>query len=168
MYQALAPEFANLSSGFRCQVLAPPGGDNIGPCFCKRKRDGFAHTRSTTHDDRYTAAKTEEIKRHGPHLIRLRKGYNAGEMNHTRRDLSLLLPALLAAAQADGRQTKEVLPSECYPFDKLKVKTNEKTHNESRQVFDGMTHEGYPIELHSQHLLPDKRRTRRITTCMRR
>jgi quercetin dioxygenase-like cupin family protein len=69
-------------------------------------------------------------------------------MNYTRRELSLLLPALLAAAQTDGQQTKQVLQSACYPFDKLPVKTNEKTHNESRQVFDGMTHEGYPIELH--------------------
>jgi mannose-6-phosphate isomerase-like protein (cupin superfamily) len=62
--------------------------------------------------------------------------------------MSLLIPALLAAARGDAQQKKEVLPSECYPFDKLPLKTNTTTHNETRQVFDGMTHEGFPIDLH--------------------
>jgi quercetin dioxygenase-like cupin family protein len=70
------------------------------------------------------------------------------EMTPTRRDLSILLPALIAAVKVNAEPQKEVLPSACYPFDKLPVKTNATTHNETRQVFDGLTHEGYPIDLH--------------------
>ncbi len=77
-------------------------------------------------------------------------------MNYSRRDLSLLLPALLAAAQTNASAATEgnMLPSHCYNFDALPVKTNPKTHNESRQVFDGTTHEGVPIDLHITTLMP--------------
>ena len=73
-------------------------------------------------------------------------------MNFTRRDLNLLLPALMAGV-ADAQQ-KEVLPSKCYPFDQLPIKTNPTTHNETRQVLDGATHDGYPVELHVTTLPP--------------
>lgn len=72
-------------------------------------------------------------------------------MNCTRRDLSLLLPSLIAA----GANAKEMaLPSKCFEFDDLPVKTDAKTHNQSRQVFDGYTHTGYPIDLHITTLAP--------------
>jgi mannose-6-phosphate isomerase-like protein (cupin superfamily) len=71
-------------------------------------------------------------------------------MNHTRRELSILLPALLAQAQ----QPKPVLPSKSYEFTELPVTINEKTRNETRQVFDGTTHEGFPIDLHITQLAP--------------
>jgi quercetin dioxygenase-like cupin family protein len=69
-------------------------------------------------------------------------------MDHTRRDLAVLLPALFAAAGAN------VLPSKTYEFSSLPVKSNPATHNESRQVFDGVTHEGFPIDLHITTLAP--------------
>jgi mannose-6-phosphate isomerase-like protein (cupin superfamily) len=72
-------------------------------------------------------------------------------MNYSRRDLSLLLPALLAP-RADGEGN--ILPSECFAFNELPVKTNPQTHNESRQVLHGETHTGYPIDLHITRLAP--------------
>jgi quercetin dioxygenase-like cupin family protein len=71
-------------------------------------------------------------------------------MNHTRRELSILLPALLAQSQ----QSKPLLPSKSYDFKDLPAKINNQTHNESRQVFDGTTHEGFPIDLHITQLAP--------------
>ena len=79
-------------------------------------------------------------------------------MDHTRRDISILLPALLAAARANAQQPqtrqKPRLPSMTYEFGSLPVKINPKTHGESRQVFDGTTHEGFPIDLHITVLQP--------------
>ena len=72
-------------------------------------------------------------------------------MTHSRRDLAVLLPALLAA-HAEGQS--KILPSRCYIFEELPVKTNPKTHSESRQVFNGETHDGYPIDLHITKLMP--------------
>lgn len=73
-------------------------------------------------------------------------------MDVSRRDLNLLWPLLLAQASsaADGRQ----LPSEAYSFESLPVKVNPKTKAESRQVFKGETHEGYPIDLHITTMPP--------------
>ena len=71
-------------------------------------------------------------------------------MKPTRRDLSLLLPALLTAEQT----SKLALPSKCYDFRELPVKVESKTHNESRQVFDGYTHTAYPVDLHITTLAP--------------
>jgi mannose-6-phosphate isomerase-like protein (cupin superfamily) len=68
-------------------------------------------------------------------------------MNQTRRDLAALIPALLAA-RASARTT--ALPSKAYPFDRLTVNT--KGDNQTRAVFDGETHLGYPIELHITNL----------------
>lgn len=73
-------------------------------------------------------------------------------MNCSRRDLALLLPGLLAAAEADARDT--VLPSKCYPFDSLHAHTNPKTHNQTRQVLNGLTHTGSHIDLHITTLAP--------------
>lgn len=76
-------------------------------------------------------------------------------MQYSRRDLSLLVPALLAAQSAVAKDNSgEMLPSKCYPFDSLPAKTNAKTHNVSRQVFRGTTHEGVPIDLHITTLQP--------------
>lgn len=74
-----------------------------------------------------------------------------GIMNYSRRDLSLLLPALLAAA-VDAQES--VLPSKVYPFDSLPVKTNLDSRMESRQVFSGATHSGYHLDLHISTLPP--------------
>jgi mannose-6-phosphate isomerase-like protein (cupin superfamily) len=76
-------------------------------------------------------------------------------MKPTRRDLSLLLPALLATADAHAEvPALPVLPSKCYEFDELPVKKDPKTGNESRQVFHGATHTGCPIDLHISVLNP--------------
>jgi mannose-6-phosphate isomerase-like protein (cupin superfamily) len=77
-------------------------------------------------------------------------------MEHTRRDLNVLLPALLAAGRVNAQQQKPVLPAKAYKFEDLPVKTNPDTHNESRQVFDGLTHEGYPVDLHITTLQPGR------------
>jgi mannose-6-phosphate isomerase-like protein (cupin superfamily) len=75
-------------------------------------------------------------------------------MSVTRRDLSLLLPALMAKqldAQAVAQQVeKPVLPAKAYEYSGLPVKMN--GENESRAVFDGLTHSGYPVELHMTRL----------------
>jgi mannose-6-phosphate isomerase-like protein (cupin superfamily) len=72
-------------------------------------------------------------------------------MSMSRRDLSLLLPAL-AAAQNAGAQSKEkpVLPAKVYEYADLPVKMN--GENQGRAVFDGLTHSGYPVELHMTRL----------------
>jgi quercetin dioxygenase-like cupin family protein len=72
-------------------------------------------------------------------------------MNYSRRQLGGLLPALIAAAQAAD---SEVLPSKCYPFESLPLKTNPKTHNETRAVFNGELHTGVPLEVHITTLAP--------------
>lgn len=67
----------------------------------------------------------------------------------SRRELSLLLPALASAFAAQGAdKSTALLPSGCFPFDKLPVKKNEMNGNETRQVFTGTSHEGYPLDLH--------------------
>ncbi len=74
-------------------------------------------------------------------------------MNPSRRDLTALLPALLLAEEASAAEN-DVLPSKCYAFDTLPLKTNPQTHNEVRQVFTGSTHEGFPVDLHITQLAP--------------
>ncbi len=74
-------------------------------------------------------------------------------MDLTRRNLGFLLPLL--AAQASGAKKKEKgLPSHCYSFDSLPVKTNPQTGAQSRQVFTGTTHDGFPIDLHITTMPP--------------
>ena len=70
-------------------------------------------------------------------------------MNYSRRDLTLLLPAL-AAASASAENA--ILPSKIYPFADLKVKTS--GENKSRAVLDGQTHSGFPVEVHMTELPP--------------
>ena len=72
-------------------------------------------------------------------------------MTHTRRDLSLLLPALAAAATGLA-QDKKMLPSKTYKYEDLPVKAN--GENKGRAVFDGTTHTGYPLEVHITELGP--------------
>ncbi len=75
-------------------------------------------------------------------------------MNYSRRDLATLLPALAAAAAGPARAALQTLPSKCYEFGSLPEKTNPETHNESRQVFDGLTHDGTHIDMHITTLMP--------------
>ena len=70
----------------------------------------------------------------------------------SRRDLNLLLT--LFAAQSSAKAGDAVLPSRCYPFESLVEKTNEKTDAQFRQVFTGITHEGFPLDLHITTMPP--------------
>ncbi|HEX4228096.1 MAG TPA: cupin domain-containing protein [Bryobacteraceae bacterium] len=74
-------------------------------------------------------------------------------MEITRRDLSLLLPALLAAQASPAEKSMAVLPSAVYQLDRLHVKENP-NGNKSWQVFTGTTHDGFPIDLHVTQLAP--------------
>jgi quercetin dioxygenase-like cupin family protein len=76
-------------------------------------------------------------------------------MKPTRRDLSVLLPAVLAPAFALAEKAAPpALPSKCYDFRELPVKIDAKTHNETRPVFDGYTHGAYPVDVHITTLAP--------------
>src|SRR5690348_16202599 len=72
----------------------------------------------------------------------------------TRRDLGRLLPALAAAAaqDANAQATKKLLPSKAWRFEDLPVRTN--GQNSSRNVFDGLTHSGFHVDLHLTELAP--------------
>jgi quercetin dioxygenase-like cupin family protein len=69
-------------------------------------------------------------------------------MSLSRREITALLPAFWAA------QATSTLPSKCYEFEELPVKTNPETHIESRQVFRGETHGGFEIACHMTKLPP--------------
>ena len=69
-------------------------------------------------------------------------------MDTSRRELTLLLPALFAAQAAAAEKSETVLPSKCYPFESLPVKKNAQNGNEPRQVFNGLPHERFPVDLH--------------------
>src|SRR5690242_12621700 len=66
-------------------------------------------------------------------------------MRYSRRDLSLLLPALAAA------QTP-TLPSKTFRFEDLPVRNSGR--NRMRAVLEGATYAGVPIELHITELAP--------------
>lgn len=70
-------------------------------------------------------------------------------MSLNRRNLAFLLPAL-AAAQDPPK--KPVLAAKAYQYSELPVKQN--GENQGRAVFDGLTHTGYPVELHMTRLAP--------------
>lgn len=70
-------------------------------------------------------------------------------MDYSRRDLSLLLPAL-AAASATAQNSK--IASKTYRFEDLPVKAN--GTNRTRAVLNGGTHTGFPVELHETELGP--------------
>ena len=68
-------------------------------------------------------------------------------MNYSRRDLSLILPALaVAGAAAQG----PALPSKTYAFADLPVRAN--GANRSRAVLQGKTRSGFQIETHQTEL----------------
>ena len=73
-------------------------------------------------------------------------------MNITRRDLALLAPALLAASKVSAAAERKALPSMTYKFEDLAVKKN--GENRSRDVFDGLTHTGFQIDIHETELAP--------------
>jgi quercetin dioxygenase-like cupin family protein len=68
----------------------------------------------------------------------------------TRRDLSMLLPALAAAIPASAAGEK--LPSTVFKYEDLAVKQN--GPNKGRAVLDTTTHGGFPVELHITQLAP--------------
>jgi mannose-6-phosphate isomerase-like protein (cupin superfamily) len=70
-------------------------------------------------------------------------------MKYSRRDLSLLLPAL-AATRAAGQTS--ALPSKIFRFEDLAVRSS--GANRMRAVLEGETHAGIPIELHITELAP--------------
>ena len=71
-------------------------------------------------------------------------------MDYSRRELCLLLPALVAArADAAG---DAVLPSKVYNFESLPAKVEE--GNTFRPILEGVTHEEYHVELHETDLAP--------------
>ena len=70
-------------------------------------------------------------------------------MNYSRRDVSLLLPAL-AAVQATAQA--RALASKTYSYPDLPVKVN--ASNRQRAVLDGATHTGFLVNLHMTELGP--------------
>ncbi len=75
-------------------------------------------------------------------------------MPYSRRDLGILLPALMAMEGSARADDQGILPSKCYPFDALTVKTDPQNHNQTRNVFDGRTHNGTRLDLHITTLAP--------------
>jgi len=73
--------------------------------------------------------------------------YTTGIMKYSRRELSLLLPAL-AAAQSSGRPTP--LPSQALRYQDLTPTKNGALA--SRQMLKGDTHTGFQIDLHESEL----------------
>jgi len=72
-------------------------------------------------------------------------------MNVSRRDLTFLLPALLAAKAS--AQSPE-LPSKVYNYSDLPVRAS--GANRQRPVFEGATHTGFIVEIHETELAPDQ------------
>jgi quercetin dioxygenase-like cupin family protein len=70
-------------------------------------------------------------------------------MKYSRRDLSLLVPALAATCAAAQRSA---LPSKIFRFEDLAVRSSGR--NRMRAVLEGATHAGVPIELHITELAP--------------
>ncbi|MGH9353547.1 MAG: cupin domain-containing protein [Terriglobia bacterium] len=75
-------------------------------------------------------------------------------MEFSRRQLCLLLPALLTAAPGFPAGS-EVLPARAYPFADLTGRRH--GGSESWPVLDGRTHSGFQIELHETQLAPGAR-----------
>jgi quercetin dioxygenase-like cupin family protein len=72
-------------------------------------------------------------------------------MKVTRRHLAALLPAM-AAAQEQQAKKRSVLPSQCFKYEDMVVKKN--GENESRNVFDGLTHANTQVDIHLTSLGP--------------
>jgi quercetin dioxygenase-like cupin family protein len=69
-------------------------------------------------------------------------------MRTSRRDLA----CLLAAAPLSAQQTKPRLATKTYLFEDLPVR--ERGLVKSRAILDGLTHTGFPIEIHMTELAP--------------
>jgi quercetin dioxygenase-like cupin family protein len=72
-------------------------------------------------------------------------------MNLSRRDLSVLLPALMASA---AEAQTPVLPSKTYSWESMTPKKDPKNGMEIRSVFKGQNHTGCGIGLHISSLPP--------------
>jgi mannose-6-phosphate isomerase-like protein (cupin superfamily) len=72
----------------------------------------------------------------------------------SRRELWILLPALLSTAQTFAAG-EAVLPAEAYPFRDLP--RHQEGKNIFRPVLEGETHSGYHVELHETQLAPGGR-----------
>ena len=70
-------------------------------------------------------------------------------MHFSRRELSLLLPALAATR---GAAQRSALPSKTFRFEDLAVRSS--GPNRMRAVLEGATHGGVPIELQITELAP--------------
>ena len=70
-------------------------------------------------------------------------------MDYSRRDLSLLLPALVAVKAAAGSSG---LASKALRFQDLPVRAN--GENKTRAVLNGENHSGFAIEVHETELAP--------------
>ena len=71
-------------------------------------------------------------------------------MNYPRREFCVLLAALLTARAQESSQ--KTLPSKVYRFETLTAKTSD--GNTFRSILEGVTHEGYHLELHETDLAP--------------
>ena len=76
-------------------------------------------------------------------------------MEFSRRELCLLVPALLAAAPAALPADAETLPPKIYPFSELTGHGHGGA--ETWPVLNGLTHSGFHIELHETQLAPGAR-----------
>jgi hypothetical protein len=73
-------------------------------------------------------------------------------MDYSRRELCLVLPALLISkAQGSGAMP---LRSKMYPFESLPPHAS--GPNEFRPVFEERTHDGFPVALHETNLAPGR------------
>lgn len=61
---------------------------------------------------------------------------------------------LAAIAASRTEAAPQTLPSRCYEFGSLPEKTNPDNHNETRDVFDGLTHDGVHVDMHITTLMP--------------
>ncbi|HVO99258.1 MAG TPA: cupin domain-containing protein [Bryobacteraceae bacterium] len=66
----------------------------------------------------------------------------------TRRDLTLFSAGLFAASAKGQKAAPATLPSRAYRYDDLVLKGS------ARQVFDGLTHSGFHVDLHETELAP--------------
>ncbi len=71
-------------------------------------------------------------------------------MDYSRRDLSVLLPALLAANTAAAEDKN--MPAKVFSYEDMPVKKN--GPNESRAVFADHLHTGFPVAVHMTSLAP--------------
>ncbi len=72
-------------------------------------------------------------------------------MKYSRRDLSLLLPALAAAITADAQDPK-TLGAETYLYEDMKVTVN--GQNKGRTAFNGVLQSGIRVSMHLTELGP--------------